>query len=71
FPSILRSFTRIFRLMINKIYTRFKARGLKGLGIALAKGISALNYLGSYYFTRFPKSSIGLVLSPLKIIDGI
>jgi hypothetical protein len=57
--------------VIDKIYIRFKARGLKGLGVALAEGVSALNCLGSYYFTRFPKSLIGSVLSPLGIIDGI
>ncbi|OCK87140.1 uncharacterized protein K441DRAFT_595630, partial [Cenococcum geophilum 1.58] len=71
FSSILYSFTKIFRLTINKVYSRFKARGLKGLSIALVKGVSALNCLGSYYFIGFLKSLIGLVLSPLEIIDGI
>ncbi len=71
FPSILRSFVKIFGLTIDKIYTRFKAKGLKGLSIALVKGISILDHLGSYYFTRFPKSFIGLVLSPLGTINGI
>ena len=57
--------------MIDEIYTKFKAGSLKGLGVALAKNISIFNYLGSYYFTRFPKSLIGLVLSPLGTIDSI
>jgi hypothetical protein len=67
FPGIL----RIFGLAINKIYTRFKAGGLKGLSITLVESISALNYLKSYCFIRFPKSLIGSVLGPLGIIDGI
>jgi hypothetical protein len=71
FPGILRSFTKIFRLVIDEIYIKFKARGLKGLGIALAKSVLVLNQLGSYCFIRFPKSLIGSVLGPLGIIDGI
>ena len=71
FLGILGSFAKIFGLVINEIYIRFKAGGLKGLGVALAKGISAFNYLGSYCFIRFPKSFIGLVLGPLRIIDSI
>ena len=71
FPNILKSFTRIFRLAIDEIYTKFKARGSKGLSITLVEGISILNCLGSYYFTKFPKSLIGSVLSPLGTINSI
>ncbi|OCK86574.1 uncharacterized protein K441DRAFT_598993, partial [Cenococcum geophilum 1.58] len=71
FPSILCSFTKIFRFIINKVYSRFKARGLKGLSIALVEGVSAFNRLGSYYFIGFPKSLIGLIFSLLGIIDSI
>lgn len=71
FPGILGSFARIFGLAIDEIYTRFKAGGSKGLGVALAEGVSALDRLGSYCFTGFPKSLMGSVLGPLGTIDGI
>jgi len=71
FPGILGSFARIFGLAIDEIYARFKAGGSKGLSIALAEGVSALDRLGSYCFTGFPKSLMGSVLSPLGTIDGI
>ena len=71
FPGILGSFARIFGLAIDKIYTRFKAGGSKGLGVALAEGVSALDRLGSYCFTGFPKSLMGSVLGPLGTVDGI
>ena len=71
FPGILGSFARIFGLAIDEIYTRFKAGGSKGLGVALAEGVSALDRLGSYCFTGFPKSLMGSVLRPLGTIDSI
>ena len=71
FPGILGSFARIFGLAIDEIYTRFRAGGSKGLGVALAEGVSALDRLGSYCFTGFPKSLMGSVLGPLGTIDGI
>jgi hypothetical protein len=43
FPGILKSFTKIFRLVIDEIYTKFKAKGLKGLNITLVENILALN----------------------------
>ena len=71
FPSILGSFARIFGLIIDEMCTRFKAGGSKGLGIALVENVSTLDYLGSYCFTRFSKSFMDSILSPLKTIDGI
>lgn len=71
FPGILGSFARIFGLAIDEVCSRFKAGGSKGLSIALAEGVSALDRLGSYCFTGFPKSLMGSVLGPLGTIDGI
>jgi hypothetical protein len=45
--------------------------GSKGLYVALAEGVAALNRLGSYCFTGFPKSLMGSVLAPLGTIDSI
>ena len=50
---------------------QFKTRGLKGLGVALAKGVAALDHLGSYCFIGFPKALIGSVLQLLGAINAI
>jgi hypothetical protein len=71
FPGILASFSTLFAQAIDSIYTRFEAMGSKGLCVALAEGVSALDRLGSYCFTGFPKSLMGLVLAPLGTIDSI
>lgn len=71
FPGILASFAAVFAQAINSIHTRFEAAGSKGLCVALAEGVSALDRLGSYCFTGFPRSLMGLVLQPLGTIEGI
>jgi hypothetical protein len=71
FPGVLASFATLFAQAIDSIYTRFEAMGSKGLCVALAEGVSALDRLGSYCFTGFPKSLMGSVLAPLGTIDGI
>ncbi|KAF2463861.1 uncharacterized protein BDR25DRAFT_362273, partial [Lindgomyces ingoldianus] len=71
FPGVLRSFARIFGLAIDDLRRRFEATGSTGLGVALAEGVSALDRLGSYCFTGFPRSLMGSVLKPLGTIDGI
>jgi hypothetical protein len=67
----LASFATLFAQAINSIYTQFEAMGSKGLCVALAEGVLALNCLSSYCFTSFPKLLMGLVLAPLGIIDSI
>lgn len=61
----------MFAQAIDHIYARFEAAGSKGLCVALAEGVSALDRLGSYCFTRFLRSLIGSVLQPLGTIEGI
>jgi hypothetical protein len=50
---------------------QFKAIGSKGLSIALAEEIAAINCLRSYYFTSFLKLLIGLMLALLRTINSI
>jgi hypothetical protein len=71
FLGVLASFSTLFAQAINSVHAQFKAAGAKGLDVALAEGVSALNRLSSYYFTGFLKSLIGLVLAPLGTIDSI
>ena len=42
-----------------------------GLSVSLAEGVSAIDRLGSYCFTGFPKSLMGSVLKPLGTMDGV
>jgi hypothetical protein len=55
FPGILGSYTRVFELAMDEMLKRFQAQGSKGLGIALAEGVAALDRLGHYCFTGTPK----------------
>jgi hypothetical protein len=71
FPGVLASFGTLFARAIDSMHARFEAAGAKGLGVALAEGVSALDRLGSYCFTGFPKSLMGSVLAPLGTIDSI
>lgn len=71
FPGVLASFGRMFGLAMEEMQRRFEARGSKGLGAALAEGVAALDRLGSYCFTGFPKTLMGSVLEPLGAIDAI
>jgi hypothetical protein len=65
------SFADMFAQAIDSIHRRFEATGGKGLSVALAEGVSALDRLGSYCFTGFPKSLMGSVLRPLGTIESI
>jgi hypothetical protein len=71
FPGVLASFAALFAQAIDTIYTRFEAAGSTGLPVALAEGVSALDRLGSYCFTGFPRSLMGSVLQPLGTIGSI
>jgi hypothetical protein len=71
FPGVLASFANLFARAIDGIHARFEAAGSQGLCAALAEGVSALDRLGSYCFTGFPRSLMGSVLTPLGTIDSI
>jgi hypothetical protein len=71
FLGVLASFAALFAQAINTIYTRFKAASSTELPVALAEGVSALNRLGSYCFTRFSRFLMGSVLQPLGTISSI
>ena len=71
FPGVLCSFASIFNLAMDELYRRFEATGSKGLNVALAEGVAAIDRLGSYCFTGHPRSLMGSVLGPLGVIDGI
>ena len=62
FLGILASFADLFAQSIHYMRTRFKARGATGLYVALAERVSAINRLGSYYFTRFLRSLLRFML---------
>lgn len=47
------------------------ARQAKGVDVALAEGVAAMDRLGSYCFTGFPRSLMGSVLKPLNTIESI
>jgi hypothetical protein len=71
FPQILSTFARVFELAIDEMLKRFRAQGSKGLGIALAEGVAALDRLGHYCFTGEAKVLLSSVLRPLKTIDSL
>src|SRR5689334_6107969 len=71
FLGVLASFAAVFAQAIDSIRACFKASGSKGLCVALAEGVSALDRLGSYCFTGFLRSLMGSVLQPLGTIEGI
>ena len=71
FPGVLASFAAVFAQAVDSIRARFEAAGSQGLSVALAEGVSALDRLGSYCFTGFPRSLMGSVLQPLGTIEGI
>jgi hypothetical protein len=46
FPQILDSFAKLFDLATTEMQQRYEIQGSKGLGIALAEGVAALDRLG-------------------------
>lgn len=71
FPGVLASFSALFAQALDGMLTRYQAAGSAGLGVALAEGVAALDRLGSYCFTGFPKSLMESVLHPLGTIDSL
>lgn len=71
FPGILASYAHLFDLAIDELRRRMDARKAKGVDVALAEGVAAIDRLASYCFTGFPRSLMGSVLKPLHTIDSI
>lgn len=71
FPGILAAYARVFDLAMQEMLKRFRAQGSKGLGMALAEGVAALDRLGNYCFTGTPQALMRSVLGPLKTIDSL
>jgi hypothetical protein len=71
FPQILGTFARVFELGTDEMLKRFQAQGSKGLGIALAEGVAALDRLGHYCFTGMAKVLVRSVLGPLKTVESL
>ena len=71
FPQILGSFARLFELAMDEMLKRFRAQGSKGLGMALAEGVAALDRLGHYCFTGSSRVLMSSVLGPLKTMESL
>lgn len=71
FPGILAAYAQVFDQSLREIRRRIEARGSGGLAVALAEGVAAIDRLGSYCFTGFPRSLMGSVLKPLGTIQSI
>jgi len=71
FPQILGSFARVFELAVDEMRKRFRQQGSKGLGLALAEGVAALDRLGHYCFTGAPQVLVRSVLGPLKTVQSL
>jgi hypothetical protein len=71
FPQILGLYTRVFKLLIDKMFRRFWSQGSKGLRIALVKGMAVLDRLGHYCFIRASKALVPLVLKPFKTVESL
>lgn len=71
FPGVLGAYARLFDRALNDLRARIDARGVTGAPVALAEGVAAIDRLGSYCFTGFPRSLMGSVLKPLGTIEGI
>jgi hypothetical protein len=56
---------------MDEMFKRFRSWGSKGLRIALAEGVAALDRLGYYCFTGASKVLVQLVLKPLKTVESL
>ena len=70
-PNVLGSYARVFELAVDNICRKFEASGTRGLGVALAEGVAALDRLGSYCFRGMPRSLKESVFAPLGTIHSI
>jgi hypothetical protein len=71
FPGVLGRYAGMFDAALNEFRHRMDARKAKGVDVALAEGVAAIDRLGSYCFTGFPRSLMGSVMKPLQTIESI
>lgn len=71
FPGVLVGFAHLFDKALIDLRRRIDQRGPEGATVALAEGVAAIDRLGSYCFTGFPRSLMGSVLRPLGTIESI
>jgi hypothetical protein len=55
---------------MTEMQRRYETQGSKGLGIALAEGVAALDRLGHYCFTGSPKALMPSVMDTLGSINS-
>lgn len=71
FPGILSGYARLFDAALIELRDRIDAREADGATVAQAECVAAVDRLGSYCFTGFPRSLMGSVMKPLGTIDSI
>ena len=71
FLGILKAFAHLIDVALGGLYKCIDARGSQGVTVAQAEGVTALDRLGSYCFTGFPRSLMGSVIKPLGMIDSL
>jgi hypothetical protein len=71
FPGVLSAYAHLFDVAVTEFRKCVEGRGSAGPSVALAEGLAALDRLGSYCFTGFPRSLMGSVLKPLGTIESI
>ena len=71
FLGILKAFARLIDVALGGLYECINICGSQGAIVAQAEGVAALNRLGSYCFTGFPRSLMGSVIKPLGTIDSL
>ena len=71
FPGILKAFAHLINMALDSLYECINVHGSQGATMAQAEGVVALDRLGSYCFTSFPRSLIGSVIKPLGTIDSL
>ncbi len=71
FPGILSAYAQLFHVALDELRQRMDARKARGVDVALAEGVAALDRLGSYCFTGHPRSLMSSVMKPLDTIISI
>jgi hypothetical protein len=71
FPGVLGAYACLFNVALNELHQRINIRKAKGIDVALAEGVAAIDRLGSYCFTGHPRSLMGSVMKPLQTIESI
>ena len=71
FLDILKVFTHLINMALGGLCECIDVRSSQGATITQAEGVAALDRLGSYCFTGFPRSLMGSVMKPLGMIDSL